>query len=264
MPDISDIAFSAMQYLKHQAKSKGANSIHSPFVFEFHQEVLEFPYSFSLYDDLERVRESLLRNNTSLEWNEFGAGKATHAKTVSSIARTSLMPHRKAAFLFRLCRWLRPKAVLELGTSLGLTTAYMASGTSNPVYTFEAVESLGPEAEKIWTGLQLKNIIQMIGPVQKTLPDFLKIEAECRWELAVVDANHRYQPTLDNFSLLNKSRNGRSACIVFDDIYWSKEMAAAWREICGHPDVVISIDLFDFGLVFFRPESTRQQFFLRW
>jgi predicted O-methyltransferase YrrM len=264
MPDISDIVFRAAQYLKHQSKAKGANAIHSPFVFEFHQEVLEFPYNFSFYSDLERERESLLNDNTSIEWIEFGAGKASRIKTVSSIAQTSLMPHRKAAFLFRLCRWLRPKAVLELGTSLGLTTAYMASATSKPVYSFEAVESLGPEAQKLWAGLRLNNIIQLMGPVEETLPDFLENEVDIQWELVVVDANHRYQATLDNFSILNKSRNGRSACIVFDDIYWSMEMAEAWREISGHPDVVISIDLFDFGLIFFRPESTRQQFFLRW
>jgi hypothetical protein len=54
------------------------------------------------------------------------------------------------------------------------------------------------------------------------------------------------------------------ACMVFDDIYWSEGMAAAWTEIKADPAVTVSIDLFHFGLVFFRKESPKENFVIRW
>lgn len=264
MPGTADLVMRALQWAKHQLKAKGADSIHSPFVFELHQQVISYPYDFSIFEDLELARRRLLEDKTLLEWKEAGAGKKLRQKSVAEIAGSSLMPHRKAAFLFKMCRWLKPEAVLELGTSLGLTTAYLASPVSSTVWTFEAVDSLGPVAQQLWAELKMDNIHRINGPVENTLPEFLSKPEAASWELAVVDANHRYQATLDNFHLLKESRQGRAACVVFDDIYWSREMTAAWREIQAQPEVDVSLDLFDFGIVFFRPESSKEHFILRW
>jgi predicted O-methyltransferase YrrM len=264
MPGINDLLMRALLLIRHQMKAKGANSIHSPFIFEFYQEVIAYPYGFSVFEDLEAARIRLLKDKTKLDWNESGAGQPASRKSVAGIAASSLMPHRKAAFLFKLTRWLQPDAVIELGTSLGLTTSYLASAQNVPVFTFEAADSIGQVSEKLWASLNLDNIHRINGKIENTLPVFLNSRDGASWELAVVDANHRYQPTMQNFELLNQYRNGRAACLVFDDIYWSAEMKSAWQEIKGHPDVDVSLDLFDFGIVFFRPESSKEHFFIRW
>ena len=264
MPGTGDLITRVSEWMQYQLKAKGADSIHSPFVFELYQEVIAYPYSFSVFEELEEARQKLLDDKTLLDWKESGAGRPVRQKSVAQIAGSSLMPHRKAAFLFKLCRWLKPQALIELGTSLGLTTAYIASSRNAPVFTFEAVDTLGPEAEKLWASLNLSNIHRIGGQIENTLPVFLNSRDAAAWELAVVDANHRYQPTMHNFHLLNQGRKGRPVCLVLDDIYWSAEMKAAWQEIKAHPDVDVSLDLYDFGIVFFRPESSRQHFILRW
>jgi predicted O-methyltransferase YrrM len=264
MPGTGDLLTRVSEWMQYQLKAKGADSIHSPFVFELYQEVIAYPYSFSVFEELEEARQKLLNDKSLLEWKESGAGRPVRQKSVAQIAGSSLMPHRKAAFLFKLCRWFKPQAIIELGTSLGLTTAYLASARNSPVYTFEAVDSLGPESVKLWTSLNLNNINRISGPIEKMLPDFLKSRDAVSWELAVVDANHQYLPTMQNFKLLNQARNGRPVCLVFDDVYWSVEMKTAWEEIKEHPDVDVSLDLFDFGIVFFRPESSKEHFILRW
>jgi hypothetical protein len=43
-----------------------------------------------------------------------------------------------------------------------------------------------------------------------------------------------------------------------DDIYWSEGMTKAWQAIKKHPDVTLSIDIFDIGIVFFRKELSKQ------
>jgi hypothetical protein len=51
--------------------------------------------------------------------------------------------------------------------------------------------------------------------------------------------------------------------MIFDDIYWNKDMEKAWQEIKNNQKVTVSIDLFYFGLIFFRKEQEKQHFILR-
>ena len=45
-----------------------------------------------------------------------------------------------------------------------------------------------------------------------------------------------------------------NSVFVFDDIYWSPQMTAAWQQIKKNNEVTLTIDTFYFGLVFFKPE----------
>jgi len=59
----------------------------------------------------------------------LGAGSrlgAYRSRTIGSIARTSAKPAKYGQLLFRLAQRFQPKTVFDLGTSLGLTTAYLA------------------------------------------------------------------------------------------------------------------------------------------
>jgi predicted O-methyltransferase YrrM len=79
-------------------------------------------------------------------------------------------------------------------------------------------------------------------------------------DLAFIDANHRKKPTLTYFNELLKKITG-NAIIIFDDIHWSAGMEAAWNEIKQHPSVMLTVDLFYFGIIFFRPEFKVKQHF---
>jgi hypothetical protein len=39
-------------------------------------------------------------------------------------------------------------------------------------------------------------------------------------------------------------------------------MEKAWKEICAHPEVSLSLDLFYFGIVFFRTENKNKEHFV--
>jgi predicted O-methyltransferase YrrM len=264
MPDTADFIHRAEGFIRHFFRAKGADSIHSPFVFSFYQEVLAHPYAFNAFSRLEQAREELRQDRQILEYDDPGAVHIRVKRTVSGLSDSSLMPPEKAALLFRLVFWLKPKKIIELGTCLGLSTAYLAEASFAPVYSFEAVPAIALRAQKLWIDLGIDNIRLLQGRIEKTLPLFLKGPEGEAWDLAIVDANHRYLPTMENFHLLNESRKGRRACIVFDDIYWSREMKKAWLEIQAHPDVDVSLDLFHLGIIFFRPESSRENFKLRW
>ena len=104
------------------------------------------------------------------------------------------------------------------------------------------------------------NTLLTVGEFDKQLPKVLpNIETI---DFAFIDGNHRYEPTLKYFEmLLGKSTD--QSIFIFDDIYWSEGMCKAWKEIIARPEVTVSIDLYRMGIIFFRKESPKQDFVVR-
>ena len=257
-----EILFSLFQRIKHFFKAKGANGIHSPFVFELYNEVLNHPYNFYAFSEIEDQRDLLLESKNMIEYQDIGTRKK-HIKTkISTLASKSLMPWDKDVFLFQLCHWMKPNLVVELGTSLGITTSYISKAYPATIYTFEGIKAIADEAIQVWQKLKNQNIQLILGPIENTLPDFLS-KNNPKIDIAIVDANHSYEATMLNFNTLLENMN-ETGCIVFDDIYWSKDMAKAWNEIIKRPEITVSIDLFHLGLVFFRKSSLKENFCIHW
>ena len=254
--------YSFYQYIIYQCKAKGANSIHSPFVFEFYNEVLAHPYNFYAFEKLENARAELLSDQSIIEYHDLGSSRQFRKGTISSIASQILMPVEKAVVLFQLSHWLKPQGVLELGSAFGITTSYLAKAYPSEIITIEGVEPIANRAKQVWKSLEINTINSLVGKVEDLLPSLL-LQPENLPELVVVDANHSYEATMQNYRWLANSLSD-SACIVFDDIYWSAEMGRAWKEIKEDPRVTVSIDVFGLGFVFFRKESRKENFVLRW
>ncbi len=161
--------------------------------------------------------------------------------------------------LFRISNYFQPKETLELGTSLGLATVALALGnTGGQVTTIEGCPNTAKKAKAQWEKFQLKNILLQ----QTTFEGFFEKDTSHKYDLIYVDGNHDKEKTLQYFQLLLKKVHNDSL-IIFDDIYWSKEMTQAWQEIIKNDTVTVSIDTFYWGIVFFRREQRKQHFVLR-
>ena len=250
------------KFLLYRLRSFRLHGIHSPFVFELHQNILQHTGGFAAFSPIESLRKQLLRNKKEITVTDFGAGSKANAgsiRKIKDIAQVSAKPPKYAQLLFRLVNYYQPPTILELGTSLGLTTAYLAAARQKAkVYTFEGCPNLAELAKKNFTRLNLKNITLELGNLDATLPLFLQ-QAATTVDLVFFDGNHRYEPTMHYFNLCLAKHNENSI-FVLDDIYWSAEMEKAWQEICAHPAVTVSIDLFQVGLLFFRKKQPKQHF----
>ncbi len=214
---------------------------------------------------IESRRTALLADKTMIEVEDFGAGSAvirSNQRRVDKIAASSLKAPKYAQLLNRMAAYYKPAVMLELGTSLGITAAYLASGNpKGKLYTLEGSGAIASIARKSFSVCNCGNIELREGDFTKTLPNLLK---ELQFvDLAFVDGNHRKKPTIDYFhQLLAKSTS--SSVFIFDDIHWSAEMEEAWEEIRKHPAVTLSIDLFFIGLVFFDPSiKVKQEFVIQ-
>lgn len=261
----------AKKYLDYYftANNGKGHGIHSPFVFDFVIHVLNDKKIYDCYDKIELLRNQLHRNNTIIEVEDFGAGSTimhqptgqagTQKRKINAIANTSLKNKKFAQLLFKMVQYYNPETIIELGTSFGITTSYIAFANKNAeVYTFEGSQKIAAIANENFNQLKLLNIRLIKGNFDDTfLPALHEIK---KIDFAFIDGNHRKEPTLNYFfSLLKKST--AHSIFVFDDIHWSTEMEEAWKLIQQHDSVKLTIDLFFIGIVFFNPDFIIKQHF---
>ena len=253
------------RYVKHYLKASNGrgHGTHSPFVFSFIRDILNDRNEYPEYDKVESLRAALLRDRSVVMIDDLGAGSlsvSSARRTVSSLVRHSAKPPKLGKLLFRIARYYQPRHIIEMGTSLGLSTCYLALGAKGArVVTLEGAPEVAVRAEANFDRLQIDSIELRRGDFEDTFP--LLMAGESPLDLLFVDGNHRKLPTLGYFhQALGKVHN--DSMIIFDDIHWSREMEEAWTSIVNHPAVRCSIDLFWMGIVFFRSEFREKQHFL--
>ena len=250
-----------INYYLNASNGKG-HGMHSPFVFDLIKNVLNDKTQYECYEEIETYRKQLLRNMNFIDVEDFGAGSAvikTNRRAVYKIAASSLKHPKYAQLLHRMVKYYKPQTIVELGTSFGITTSYLASADQHAkVHTLEGATAIAAIAQQNFESLHLKNIELLPGSFDKTLPALLSSLQKV--DLAFVDGNHRKEPTLEYFDQLLQSSTATSI-IIFDDIHWSEGMEQAWAEIRQHPSLTLTIDLFFIGLVFINPDFKIKQHF---
>jgi len=242
-----------------KAKHRKGYGVHSPFSFDIITNVFEENNQYYIYSKVEKIREELLSNNSTIDVLDFGTGESGKRK-ISEIASRSLKKRKYAQLLFRLVNACNPDSIIELGTSLGITTAYLASANSkSKVYSFEGCPQIASIANTVLEKCNIENVTLCIGNIDNNLPDVL--ETLEKVDFVFFDANHTKRATLNYFYLcLNKV--SEKTVFVFDDIHYSKEMEQAWNEIKNYKGISVSYDLFTLGIVFFNQQLKKQDYTL--
>ena len=255
----------AVKYLTYwiTASNGKGHGMHSPFVFEFITQVLNDKSVYSEYAKVEALRARLLKDDTVLNVEDFGAGSSkskTNQRTISSIAKNAAKSKKLGQLLFRIVKHYQPSTILELGTSLGITSSYLSLAKPDArVITMEGSGEIAGIAEKNFKALALKNIEIKEGNFDETLLSIICSLSTI--DFAFIDGNHRREPTERYFQQL-LSRTTNDSILIFDDIHWSREMDDVWDTIKKHEAVRCTIDLFFIGIVLFRKEFKEKQHFI--
>lgn len=235
-------------------------TVHSPQIFALCKSVRQAHKQREDYVEIEEIRSKLKSDSSVLTFNDYGAGGVTKSRTVSQIATLSAKNKMQCLVLASIIKHQKPAVALELGTSLGISLAYLMK--ASPQTSFASIEGSPEIAE-----LANKNMDQLgmranihVGEFDSVLPKV--IEEIKPLDFVYVDGNHQYTPTLSYFHQLLESLS-EDGCIVFDDIYWSEGMQNAWKEIIADPRVSLSVDFYHFGLIYIRKGVVKQHFKLR-
>ncbi|SFF74508.1 Predicted O-methyltransferase YrrM [Salegentibacter agarivorans] len=260
--------------------------MHSPFVYDLVTNCFYDKKKYNEYKLLKQYRKDLLKNNTTIQVTDFGAGSrvfTSNKRTISAIAKNVGIPKKRARFLFRLVNYLSCKNNLELGTSLGIGAAALAANKKSNLLSIEGCPQTAEVARKQLKKFNIKNVKLTVGEFEEILSKIVTQPEEksktskdsqghqqqtknnkhqTTFDLIYFDGHHTKKATLKYFQQLLSSAHN-SSVFVFDDIHWSAEMEEAWEEIKAHPKVRVTIDTFFLGLVFFRKEQAKQHFTIR-
>lgn len=253
-----------LNYLQHRFTAKSRHGVHSPFVYHLVDQIIYDFHAKAEYEEIERLRSALLLDSHVVNVTDLGAGSHisnNKQKLVKAIAKNALKPARLAQLIYRLTKYISPNRIIELGTCLGITTAYLAKAAPQALVTsIEGCPETASVAAKNLSKLNIGNVSLQTGNFDEILPGI--VDAAESLDLVFVDGNHRKDATLNYFKWCLPKLSERGM-MIFDDIYWSKGMKEAWQEIKSHPQVTVTIDLFWIGLVFTRPGQVKEDFKIR-
>ncbi len=254
-----DRLFTIKAYIRYciKARHRKGFGIHSPFVFNFLNEVLYEKSNYYCYKSIEKLRQELLKNKEQIKVEDFGEKHYT-LRSIASITKKSVKSAKYAQLLFRLANMNSPKTILELGTALGVTTSYLASAnTKAHIITIEGDSQLCSYAQTHFKQLRKTNISLHHGKLDDLLPDLLApID---KLDFVFFDANHTKEATL-RYAAWCFPKTHAGTIFVIDDIHWSVSMEEAWQVLKQDKRVRLAIDIFEMGILFFNSELTKQEY----
>ncbi len=248
-----------LHYYLKASNGKG-HGVHSPFVFDFITKVLNDDTKYPCYLTVENKRNEFLRDDRIIDVEDYGAGSTKFkeaGRKISDIAQTSVKKKKWGQLLYRIARHYSINSALELGTSLGISTSYLAHGAKK-VYSIEGAPQVAGVASASFRQQKLNNISLYTGTFEAQLP--VVFQEAAKVDMVFIDGHHLKIPTLAYFSQISRFVHNDSI-VIFDDIHWSKEMEQAWEEVKSYEGVKLTIDLFFIGLIFFNSNFKENQHF---
>jgi predicted O-methyltransferase YrrM len=254
---------SYIYYFVNAANLKKCKRYNNSFVRDFSASVLFDNKWYIDYVLIENHRKELEKDNTLINTNDLGAGSKiahSHCKTIAKVAKRASVSMKSGRLLYRMARYYKPGLIIELGTSLGISTLYLSMGyPAAAVKTIEADSNLAALASGYFSNQGLTNIIL----INKSFDSALQMFPEAIKEKTIVfiDGNHQRQAVINYVSFFSQ-RLQPGSIIILDDINWSAGMQMAWKEIRDNKQYPLTIDLFYLGIVFFQ-ENPKENYQIR-
>ena len=249
-------------YISFLFKSRNEHGVHSPFVFKL---VTACFYSRTNQESVNaflKYKNEFIHNKQEIIISDFGAGSnyfKGNKRKINAIAQNAGISTKRARLLIRFVQYFKPQNILEIGTSLGLSTYCLYLG--NPKAVITTLEGCEETSKVARTQLKKFNFYPTLitGNFKEILPTALQNR---QFDLIYIDGNHQKEATISYFEqCLNSIHN--DSIIIFDDIHWSTGMKEAWEIIRKNKKVTVSIDTFQWGIVFFRKEQEKEHFIIR-
>lgn len=238
------------------------HDIHSPFLAEMVEKVVEdkrWFYAFSTIETLRQYRSN--HDGELISPSDFGAGsqfKAAKKIKAGKLLQRSSVPPETGRQLFRLTLWLKPQSMLELGAAQGVSTAYLASADHRTRFiTIEGHPPLAQRAGQFLQDLNCGHVTLINASFEEALPKALKLLGHL--DFLFVDGDHREEKVVQ-YARQCLAFSSENCVWVIADIHWSPSMYRAWEHLKGLPGVAFSVDLFHLGILFFKmPQPGKAQ-----
>ena len=151
-------------FLSFLFKSRNKHSVHSPFVFNLITKCFHKKATIANLNIFLNYKKELSLNTSILKVTDFGAGSrvfSSNKRKVSKIAKHAGISNKRARLLINLIQYFKPESILEIGTSLGLSTAALASSNKkSKITTLEGCKETASIAKNMFEKYHFNNVTQ--------------------------------------------------------------------------------------------------------
>ena len=260
---MSQLWYQAQAGLRHTVTATSYYNLHSPFLYQLYQAAFLPAQKHEDPASIIRYRKNLKADKRTFPKTELGAkNRKVQWVTVKEEAARITIPPRYGRLLAFIVQHLNCKRIIELGTGLGVATAYLAYGLyhKNPrsnktlasiegcPHTLNAVKRHWPNA---MDAIPQPTFYQ--GRIDEKLPEVLAQHSPL--DLAFIDANHR-RAAFENYTAAILPYMVGKGVLIADDIHWSAEMGDAWETLKADSRVRMTVDLYRMGIAFMDQDLT--------
>lgn len=262
--------FKFFDYLLYLIQSTNQHGVHSPFVFNFCEQTLYKKQKNEFEHVAELCRQKMIQSSAKIQ---FYQGEKHSSLSAFAENRIPLAKYNRLLF-----RWIQNQKlgnhIIEIGSSMGVLPIYLQRGSSDIIRyfvfdnsskiinisefnvststinesihfsIFQNAKSIIHQLENQWrqnnVGIEQNKIDLLIVNDIKNNVDF--------WELI-------------DWALPHLATNGS---IIMNKKNKSAELQLRWKQLQFHPEITVSIDMFDMGMVFSRKEQQKEDFILRY
>ena len=230
----------AFAYFQHWLRKEDLYSQQSPYIFSHYQDLITYlknpKFSHLKTADFSASIFSSTTGKKSTGTQKFGSN-------ADPSPRNGWKPRKKAALLCSyFCQATASKLIIELGTGTGIVTRLLDQVSKGQLYTFsegnsiDAKNNLSSNTRVIpeVTVEKFKAVLQDLDAL-----DFLVIHPEFA------------QTWIHEIGSICLPRMQSTGILAIGGIHQSEEMNACWKEVCKKDSVKLSLDFFDYGLLFF-------------
>lgn len=232
--------------------------VHSPFVYNLITKVIEERCPYYCFDDIELIRKQLLFCNKRVTYPDWRQNRKIRSRMVGQVVEREAIKPKHGALLFRLANYFKSKHILQLGTSVGISTLYLTSYASGlTCIALESVPEFASVARMAFEKAACRSVDLRVGAYQKLLPEVLADMPSL--DLVHFAASIDPQEKAGLFAACLQRVND-DTLFVFEGIRANRRARAFWHSVCQHDDVTVSVDLYSTGLLFFNPKLHKRNY----
>ena len=233
--------------LYRKMRHRKGHGVHSPLAYSLITKVIEEKCPYYIFEEIEKIRQSLIEDSTLVTYS--GRSGKIKRNTVGEITLKESHHRRYGALLFRLVNFFKASSVLNVGSSSGVMSFYLASPHSNcRCVALEHRKELLRVAEDKAKQLGLENLHFCSGTSPDDIDKVLQRQSG-GFDLIFIDT--AYDPELTGIIAGKCLQHFREDYVlIIDGINRNKSMQQLWKSLKLQIKGGITLDLYALGIIF--------------
>ena len=243
--------------LYRKVRYRKGHGVHSPFAYNFITKVIDERAVYYCENDIELTRKKISYPDQSF-FLPAENGQGEQRISIHEIMKKIAIKPKNGALLLRMTNYFKPRNILQVGEAVGFSTLYLSSYSSDvQVLVLEEHAGRAALCRAVFEKHKANNIQLQEGPYYETLP----VALADREQVDFVYLDFLNSTELNTYVIDQcLSHLHDQSVLVVSGIKTTKEKKEFWKHLCFRPEVSVTVDVYEFGIVFFNKKLHKRNY----